>query len=483
MTDQRKILSRQHVDDFVNDALLAWNTNGDAGCPTSDFLSATMPRISPTGWHSAMGRRIVYWPQRRCDDFRVSILSSRLGKRKDLKPWWFDALRTALVRCDFQHDCVCVVDGTAPAEFVARGSELFGLRRLRMTVAKEPVMEFQRLIDWVMETDKAAIAGALAPQSELETRAFISPELAISEVGGAAGTRKLLVDQPLAILGERLVVLNSRTNGNVERIVAERLQVKSEPSPIVLLATATDAPSPSAKLIDAGGIAWWLDGEHQTASVGSEVESDDPVLRVDVDDGPLDVPDDWLCHWTRAAYGPWLDQPSDDFLDELILGCESADRSALAALMRMVSQRRILATVATAGEPPTVSFTAVPLAEFRRRRVFRKHRQRFDFEPWGVAVRKRSLIEDGCRAVEYIDSTPRCSPQASPDQQNFTQRRFDQRQTIDWSEEKEWRFPGTLQLDKIASDNLCYFVSTAEDANRLRRQCESRVIVVPSAAG
>lgn len=483
MAEQRQLLSRQQVDDFVNDAWLAWKTNGDAGCLTSEFLSATMPRISPTAWLSAMGRRIVYWPQSRCDDFRVSILSSRLGKRKDLKPWWFDALRTALLRCDFQNDCVCVVDGTAPAEFVARGSELFGLRRLNIIVAEEPVMDFQRLVDWIMETDRAAVAESPDRQSELEFRAFISPELMTADTSGGAKTREQLADQLLAVLGERLVVLSSRTNGNVERIVAERLQVTPEPSPIVLLATATDAPSPSARLIDAGGIAWWLDGENQASSVGSEVESDDPVSCVAVDDGPLGVPDDWLCHWTRATYGPWLDQPSDDFLDELILGCESADRSALAALMRMVSQRRILATVATAGEPPTVSFTAVPLAEFRQRRVYRKHRQRFDFEPWGVAVRKRSLIEDGCRAVEYIDSPPGYSLQASSDQPTFTQRRFDQRQTIDWSEEKEWRFPGTLHLDKIASDNLCYFVSTAEDANRLRRQCESRVIVVPSAAG
>ena len=107
---------------------------------------------------------------------------------------------------------------------------------------------------------------------------------------------------------------------------------------------------------------------------------------------PLSHPADWLLHWTRSTVGPWPDQDEQEFSDELILGCRSADRSVFATLLRIVTEGRLWASAeAIRGGFRVVSFTEVPLHEFRRRRTYRRHRRRYDFEPWGIAVRRDIL--------------------------------------------------------------------------------------------
>lgn len=448
--------------------------------PEDGCVTFSLPRISVATFRSTFGKRIVYWPTGRSDLLRVSMMSSRLGKRKDLKTWWFDAFRTALVRCDFENDCLCVVDGTAPAELVTRGSEIFALPRLRIRVSDSPTVDADGLVDWVRLVQKQHSADR-AEMADLETEVWISPE--VLGFGEAAVTmlEVPLADQLLAHLGDKLVVLSCRKKGNVERAVMDRLSHTTPPAAIVLLAMQDELSVPSEKLVHAGAIPWILDsGPTDPNAVFEAIDSEAGIASdIRLKDGPLDQPDEWLCHWTRAAFGPWQDQPSADFLDELILGCNSADRSALAALMRIIAQQRILATVATAAEPPTVSFTAVPLHEFRQRRIFRKHKQRFDFEPWGVAIRKHVLVEQGCQKVHYVDDSANNRLAETGTAPMFTQSRFDQRKKIDWSQEKEWRLPGTLNLGNMASTDLCYFVSSDLDAKRLHHQCKSSVVVVP----
>ena len=80
-----------------------------------------------------------------------------------------------------------------------------------------------------------------------------------------------------------------------------------------------------------------------------------------VDEIPLA---DYLTHCTRGADGPWPDQDRAEYLDSLILGRPDAAHSALAALTRIVQQRRLLATGrAIRGGTPVVCFTAVGIAE------------------------------------------------------------------------------------------------------------------------
>ena len=113
---------------------------------------------------------------------------------------------------------------------------------------------------------------------------------------------------------------------------------------------------------------------------------------------------DYLVHWTRRQIGPWPDQCEAAYLDELLFDCERADRSALAALTRILASQRIVATHRlTRGAVGVVCFTARRLPELLQFRAFRRHHRRWDFEPYGICVERRWLERRGARPVIYGD--------------------------------------------------------------------------------
>jgi hypothetical protein len=123
-----------------------------------------------------------------------------------------------------------------------------------------------------------------------------------------------------------------------------------------------------------------------------------------------------------------------------------------------------------------VAFTGVPLQEFRKRRVFRKHRHRFDFEPWGIAIRKNSLISRGVRPVIYGDDEVWESL-------NQEDRPFFQKATsggaTNNSEELEWRAIGDVHLSELSASDVCVFVDSTDAARLVSFHSPWEVIVVP----
>jgi hypothetical protein len=192
---------------------------------------------------------------------------------------------------------------------------------------------------------------------------------------------------------------------------------------------------------------------------------------------PLQNPNDWLLHWTRAAAGPWPGETSEDFLDALILRTETADHSAVTTLLRILSEGILRASSeGIRGSFPVVAFTGVPLHEFRKRRVFRKHRHRFDFEPWGIAIRKNSLMSRGVRPVIYGDDEVWSSL-------NHEDRPYFQKATAGGatnnSEELEWRATGDVDLSQFLPADVCVFVDSTDAARMVSFHSPWEVIVVP----
>ena len=194
----------------------------------------------------------------------------------------------------------------------------------------------------------------------------------------------------------------------------------------------------------------------------------------------------FLTHCTRRRKGPWPDQVDTDYLDDLILDREDADHSALAALLRIVRQQRLIATAQTIrGATPVVSFTAVPLAELRRLRVFRPHRGRWDFEPYGICLRCDRLKQLGARPVQYGDD--RLWNRLALNERPFFQFRKTRRETgarhIDWSVEDEWRVLGTIDLAEFPADAALVFVPTAAEAEKMAAISRWPVTIVPTQCG
>ena len=123
------------------------------------------------------------------------------------------------------------------------------------------------------------------------------------------------------------------------------------------------------------------------------------------------------------------------------------------------------------GEQPVVSFTARQLSELSTLRVYRPHLKRWDFEPYGIAIRRNRLEALGAQPVMYGDeSTWR---QLSETERSYfqvaqTTKQFG-RQPIDWTEEQEWRHIGDVDMSGIAAREVLVFVPTIEEANHVAR--------------
>lgn len=171
----------------------------------------------------------------------------------------------------------------------------------------------------------------------------------------------------------------------------------------------------------------------------------------------------------------------ESYLDQLILDADRVDRSAEAALRRMVQQQRIVATARTIrGGTPMVSFTAVPLAEYPEMRVFRPHRGRWDFEPYGICVRQSWIQVRGGRPVYYGDKMA-WDPLPESDRPFFQLRRSEisgDKRAIDWSLEREWRLAGDVDLTDLGAEDGVLFVPRQAEAERLASMSRWPVVVL-----
>ncbi|MEZ6129670.1 MAG: hypothetical protein R3C59_13390 [Planctomycetaceae bacterium] len=456
----------------------------NGGCLTPGFPGRTAPTVFPF-----FRRRLVWWPTGISERRRIAVVSSRLSQRKDLHRPWFDALRTLTLRCDRERECFCVAEGTAACDAVQRAAILFDVPVLKLIVDGRQTSETNVLAEWLC----SAMAMSHASGTSQQMVAVVSPEF----VADDAASEPIFTPKPLRIppadsaliaAADRVVAISCRANGNIESLLHSRLSAGDKASVLVLDDVNCSPPAVLQFLKDAGAVPWILygqptDDQRQGLKLADDSSAADPssdlaVARGRVADSVLTAPQDWLCHWTRPASGPWPGQSQDDFLDELILGCGSADRSAIACLLRMLTEASVVATATRRNEPATVSLTAVPLREFRARRVFRTHRRRYDFEPWGVAIRKASLVDLGARAVRYLES----GDVADPETPEFTQQRWDAQGRIDWSMEQEWRIAGDIDFRSLETQDVCFFVNEASEAELIRRSGHWSVVVVPEAA-
>jgi hypothetical protein len=433
-------------------------------------------------------------PQKRI----IAPVSSRLKQRLDLERWWFDLLRTLILRCDAAAEMIAVVESTAPFLAASRAALLFGRTLIRFELPSIPTCRcdddlrcwFSCCLDRIQQ-------AAEQPSDETVEHILVSPELHADLTGVDECESEFsglpLGDRLLFAAADRIQILSCRAKGTVSELMRLHLLDPDRSSTSLLMACDEKGLfSESAKDLPDGWVPWILQPTmlpEESTPVFAEAPariSNSPVLdRQDpeasgnrpLSNNPLQKPDDWLLHWTRAAAGPWPGESSEDFLDALILRTETADHSAVTTLLRILSEGFLRASAdGIRGSFPVVAFTGVPLHEFRQRRVFRKHRHRFDFEPWGVAIRKSRLMDLGVRPVFYGDDEIWNSL-------NSEERRFFQKATAGGatnnSDEFEWRVADDVDLSQLSQADVCVFVDSIEAAQLVSFHCPWNVIVVP----
>ncbi len=471
------------------------------GC-AGPVLTLGLPWLSAECSLRWLGPRIFFWPQGIPAQRRVSIVSSRLKQRLDEESWWFDLLRTAVLRTDPTLDLLCVVAETASHRFVCRAVELFGRSVLEFHLDShdQPVHE-DAITQWLLDVSNAAKWDASAaiidddlvaepPIIECYSHGkhwsvFVSPpiemdlEATISEL-----QNQPIGDRILFAAGHRLQVLRARTDGAIQALLSQHVQDKERCESIVMLASESSGEIPDIVINSTGCIVPWIlkSDTTETESVPittAKITTDDRMSASDATtqiSTPSTHPGEWLLHWTRSTVGPWPDQNEQEFDDELILGCHSSDRSALATLLRIVNEGKLWASSeAIRGGHRVVSFTEVPLHEFRKRRTYRRHRRRYDFEPWGIAIRRDVLKSAGARPVIYGDEETwrNISDQDQPFFQNIGTGEG-------WTQdEREWRIRDHVPLQELPPSAVVVFVDSNAALRIVQKQTDWQVLVVP----
>ncbi len=429
-------------------------------------LSMGFPQITDDIGHDWLGRRLVWWPRGIPEGRLISLVSSRLGRALDQKSEWFRVLRAACAKLDPRRNVMLSVIGTTTAPFIRRSGRLFGQRVLEV-IASDGAR--QDLSSWFDDVAKLATDG----RGDL-SQAYLSPPVDAVEVIG--GPRRMpLHDRAAVALGNQLLVLHLRRGGNIDSLVRTRLESAQWPVASVYLAMGSDqlVPKRAARQLMAHGAVGWLPSRDSCR--GTATDESEPMFANVVNNEPAPIvaapvarPWPYLTHCTRRSDGPWPDQDADEYLDELILGHPSCNRSALAAIARIVSSRRLIASGRTIrGGTPVVSLSEASLGELAKMRVFRPHRSRWDFEPYGICIRREWLEARGAKPVCYGDEET--WRQLASEMRPFFQKNLAEGGRIDWSPEREWRHLGDLDLNTLPSDAAMVFAPSKSEAQHLAK--------------
>jgi len=429
-----------------------------------------------------LGTRLAWWPRGIPEGRRVGLVSSRLGHNLDCRKSWFTVLRAACMKLDRQREVLLTAGSVTTGSFVERCGELFGLRVLHIDVERD---DRASLLSWARRTVLADEAQA--------TRCDIvslSPPLSLEEDDRIADSLAQLpaTDRAVVALSDRLAALHVRPGGYLNRLLRARLDEPAFSPTSVYLALGPDLVRKDVAddLMTRGAVGWFvlntLGQPNDNLSPPwthtlAQNRSPAPVI-------PLPALSDWpyLTHCTRKRQGPWPDEEENQFLDDLILDRAGADHSALAALWRIVQTSRLIAgSEMVRGATSVVSFTAVPLAEIHHLHTYRSHLSRWDFEPYGICIRRDWLQSYGARAVRYGEEDDWKSLQA--EERPYFQKKQSKTpggHIMDWTAEHEWRHVGDIQLAEIPPDAALLFVPTETEAKQLAAISHWPVVVVPS---
>ncbi len=458
------------------------------------------------------GLRLVWWPVGIPRGRRVGLISSHLGRDVNRQRDWAQRFRAACRQIDPIGELIVSAPTTTAHEFALRAADHFGLRLLIIS----PPAGQRRWQQWLQSLPAEpvpAIYGSTGSRVErcrisdavphrVTPRCFaahVSPTLNLDDQVDARSSTSdrsrpppSLADRLVIGLANRLSVLYLRPGSRLLPLVQARLRAPgSQPGEVRIALGPGSVPSRLAEqLLTLGAVGWVCQPTQTMHGLRDAPSNSDrpPASATGMSGGaphtleraPL-APGDYLTHCTRAAQGAWPDQTREAFLDELLLSPETVDRTALASLRRILQQNLILASSrGIRGGTNVVSLTAVRLEDLRRMRTFRAHRGRWDFEPYGICIRKDDLVRLGARSVIYGDDA---------DWESLAERDrpFYQRQwsrggrdggPIDWSQEREWRVQANIDLRQLDVESAFAFVPTAAEAERLQPYCRWPILVL-----
>lgn len=356
----------------------------------------------------------------------TAVTSSRLGRDPAIAAHVCRYLGRSLLEARSRGSAVLIASGSAIEPWAVRAAELFAVRLVRVSV--EP------------GDGSAEIAVARADASPLSR------------------------DAVAIALAERVDAVYVRRGGTIAECLHRRLENRPDATTRVAVSRLARCAAPN--LIAAGAIGWYL---ARSGSTEAAARALDGRLGYRLADEHWTLARGrWLIHCTRGRAGPWPDETERQYRDSMLLGDPAAPRRGpLEALARIVRGGRIIASaVATRSQDPVVCFSALPLRELLCRRCFRPHLGRWDYEPYGIAIRLSAARRLGVKPVLYGEPNDRAS--LSP-QDRF--RFHPHGKTFNWRQEQEWRSCQSIDLTRIDPDDIRVFAPLSDQSSRLLCDC------------
>ena len=373
----------------------------------------------------------------------VAVVMSRLRRLVVPDEPWLAGLRGTLRKIAVDQSNLIVVDGTAGTDFVRHCA-------LRLNVGC-------RVID-------------------------------VSNAGHSSGDEIPLRDRALINAADLVYVLQLRPEGNLHRVLKERIE-KQRGGIVLVDLQGLQPDSVKDELLNAGVEIWRPTTEEcrpidSVSQAARERDNKYPSIHPHVYEiVPFPSADGWefLAHTTRACPGSWPDESFEQYADSLVESRPEADHSTLSTLRRIVWQKRLIASGKTIrGGCPTVSFTACPLENLPALHRYRTHRVRWDFEPYGLCIRRSWLQSRGVRPVRYGDEALWQS--LTEDERPFFQLAVGE-SGIDWTIEQEWRAVGGVSLQELTPDDVILFVPDFESAKSLANVTTWPITLWPGSQG
>jgi len=182
---------------------------------------------------------------------------------------------------------------------------------------------------------------------------------------------------------------------------------------------------------------------------------------------------DYVVHWTRTCHGSWPNESSASFYESLINSGTKYTHNGLETLKNILKMKKIcassqnlreaIAAVAFSGLHPN---DVIPLMRWRKRYV------RWNFEPYGIAISRKSSVKAGIKPAIY----------GKPELYKMlvdTDKPYFQSEGVDggdWREENEWRYLGDFDLSKIAPEEMVIIVYQPSEIAALKDLTDSKII-------
>lgn len=179
----------------------------------------------------------------------------------------------------------------------------------------------------------------------------------------------------------------------------------------------------------------------------------------------------WLTHCTRGNQGQRPEESAEQFRARVFADGRLTTNDPFDSLLEIVRTMRLSGSRRRNRDlQASISFSEVPVGKLLERRCFQSHLGRWDWEPYGLCIRKSVLQRYGCRPVIY-------GGDAKFTQLPKSERPFFQSagRNAQWTVELEWRVLGQLDLQSISADDLRFFVKSRKEAGRLARLVKSPV--------